>query len=82
MIHIPFFLGHLAILLLDYMFFGRVFLERCCSDCLSEARKQEDGCTENKYFHKVLEVKQVIGEKLVLNLMVKSIKNEKGDLIK
>lgn len=58
------------------------FKERHCPNCLSETRKGEDGRVVKRYYHKVLEAKLVLGEKLVLSLGTEFIENEKEDVPK
>lgn len=58
------------------------FKERHCPNCLSETRKKEDGRIEKRYYHKVLEAKLVLGEKLVLSLGTEFIENEREDVPK
>lgn len=59
-----------------------IFKERHCPNCLSETRKKEGGKTEKRYYHKVLEAKLVLGEKLVVSLGTEFIENEREDVSK
>ncbi len=58
------------------------FKERHCKNCLSMSVKNGDGNTVKVYYHKVLEAKLVLGEKLVLSLGTEFIENENEDVSK
>ena len=58
------------------------FKERHCENCLSTTRTTEDGKKETYYYHRVLEAKLVLGEKVVLSLDTEFIENEKEDVPK
>lgn len=55
------------------------FKERHCENCLSTTRTTGDGKKETYYYHRVLEAKLVLGEKIVLSLDTEFIENEKED---
>ena len=58
------------------------FKERHCKNCLSTTYVTEDGKKEKYYYHRVLEAKLVLGEKVVLSLGTEFIENEKEDVLK
>ena len=58
------------------------FKEKHCDNCLCTTRKTEDGKTMKLYYHKVLEAKIVLSEKVVISLGTEFIENEKEDVSK
>lgn len=58
------------------------FKERHCENCLSTTRTTEDGKKETYYYHRVLEAKLILGEKVVLSLDTEFIENEREDVPK
>ncbi len=58
------------------------FKERHCENCLSETRKDENGNIEKRYYHKVVEAKLVLSDKIVISLGTEFIENEKEDVCK
>lgn len=58
------------------------FKERHCEHCLCETTKGAEGKTVKRYYHKVLEAKLVLGEKLVISLGTEFIENEKEEVSK
>lgn len=58
------------------------FKEKHCENCLCETRKDEEGKKTKRYYHKVLEAKLVLGEKLVISLGTEFIENESEDVEK
>ena len=58
------------------------FSEKHCDNCLVETRTYKDGKKVNVYYHKVLEAKLLLGEKLVISLGTEFIENEKEDVAK
>lgn len=58
------------------------FRERHCENCLCTTRKDENGKTIKLYYHKVLEAKLVLGDKLIISLGTEFIENEKEDVSK
>ena len=58
------------------------FKEKHCGNCLCETRKDEDGKTHKRYYHKVLEAKLVLGEKIVISLGTEFIENESENVKK
>ena len=58
------------------------FKEKHCDNCLSTTRKTNDGKTIKMYYHKVLEAKIVLSEKVVISLGTEFIENEKEDVSK
>lgn len=58
------------------------FKERHCGNCLSTSRINEEGKKIKTYYHKVLEAKLVLGEKLVISLGTEFIENENEDVSK
>ena len=55
------------------------FKERHCENCLSTTHTTEDGKKETYYYHRVLEAKLILGEKVVLSLDTEFIENERED---
>lgn len=58
------------------------FKEKHCNNCLSQTVTQEDGTKVKTYYHKVLEAKLVLSEKVVVSLDTEFIENEKEDVAK
>lgn len=58
------------------------FKEKHCENCLCETRTGEDGKKTKRYYHKVLEAKLVLGEKIVISLGTEFIENESEDVEK
>lgn len=58
------------------------FKEKHCENCLSTTILQEDGTKAKAYYHKVLEAKLVLSEKIVVSLDTEFIENEKEDVPK
>lgn len=58
------------------------FSERHCDNCLVETRTYKDGKKVTVYYHKVLEAKLVLGEKLIISLGTEFIENEREDVTK
>lgn len=58
------------------------FKEKHCDNCLSKTVTQEDGTKVKTYYHKVLEAKLVLSEKVVISLDTEFIENEKEDVSK
>ena len=58
------------------------FKEKHCGNCLCETRKDEDGKKRKRYYHKVLEAKLVLGEKIVISLGTEFIENESENVEK
>lgn len=58
------------------------FKERHCENCLVQAVTGKDGKKTKSYFHKVLEAKLVLSEKVVISLGTEFIENEKEDITK
>ena len=58
------------------------FKEKHCDNCLSQTVTQEDGTKVKRYYHKVLEAKLVLSEKVVVSLDTEFIENEKEDVSK
>lgn len=52
------------------------FKERHCANCLCTTRKTEDGKTGKGYYHKVLEAKIVLSDRVVLSIGTEFIENE------
>lgn len=52
------------------------FKEKHCDNCLVAKYKDEDGNDRYRYYHKVLEAKLVLSDKLVLSLDTEFIENE------
>lgn len=58
------------------------FKEKHCDNCLVRTVTQEDGTKVRRYYHKVLEAKLVLSEKVVVSLDTEFIENEKEDISK
>ncbi len=58
------------------------FKEKHCDNCLSKTVIQEDGTKVKTYYHKVLEAKLVLAEKIVISLDTEFIENENEDVSK
>lgn len=58
------------------------FKEKHCDNCLVKTVTQEDGTKVKTYYHKVLEAKLVLSEKIVISLDTEFIENEKEDVSK
>lgn len=58
------------------------FKEKHCDNCLCTTRKNEDGKTIKLYFHKVLEAKIILSDKVVISLGTEFIENENEDVSK
>jgi len=58
------------------------FKEKHCDNCLCTTRKTDDGKTIKLYYHKVLEAKLVLSEKVVISIGTEFIENEKEDVSK
>lgn len=58
------------------------FKEKHCENCLCETRKDGEGKQTKRYYHKVLEAKLILGEKLVLSIGTEFIENESEDVEK
>ena len=58
------------------------FKEKHCENCLCETRKDENGKKTKRYYHKVLEAKLVLGEKIVISLGTEFIENESENVEK
>lgn len=58
------------------------FSERHCENCLVESRVYKDGKKVTVYYHKVLEAKIVLGNKMILSLGTEFIENENADASK
>lgn len=56
------------------------FKERHCENCLSVDRSDADGKKVKFYYHKVLEAKLVLGDKIIISLGTEFIENEKEDV--
>lgn len=52
------------------------FKEKHCENCLVTTIEKEEGKQEKQYYHKVLEAKLVLSEKIVINLDTEFIENE------
>ena len=52
------------------------FEERHCENCLYGKRKNQEGKEVNYYYHKVLEAKLVLGDRIVVSLGTEFIENE------
>lgn len=58
------------------------FKEKHCDNCLVKMVTQEDGTKVKTYYHKVLEAKLVLADKIVISLDTEFIENEKEDVSK
>lgn len=58
------------------------FKEKHCENCLRTTYTASDGRKETYYYHRVLEAKMILGDKLVISLDTEFIENEKEDVEK
>ena len=58
------------------------FKEKHCDNCLCVTQKDADGKIIKLYYHKVLEAKIVLSDKVVISLGSEFIENEKEDVSK
>ena len=58
------------------------FKEKHCEHCLFENHKNKDGTYTKRYYHKVLELKLVLHDKIVISLGTEFIENENQDVKK
>lgn len=58
------------------------FKEKHCENCLVSVSHDEEGKERKDYYHKVLEAKLILGDKLVLSLGTEFIENEQEDVSK
>ncbi len=58
------------------------FKKRHCKNCLSESRKDENGNTVKRYYHKVVEAKLMLSDEIVISLGTEFIENESEDVSK
>ena len=58
------------------------FKEKHCSNCLCTTRTNEDGNQIKMYFHKVVEAKIVLNDKIVISLGTEFIENESENISK
>ncbi len=58
------------------------FKERHCENCLSVVQSEAEGKKVKFYYHKVVEAKLVLGEKIIISLGTEFIENEKEDVSK
>lgn len=58
------------------------FKERHCENCLCSVRKDTEGKEVRLYYHKVLEAKLVLSEKIVISLGTEFIENESAGVSK
>lgn len=58
------------------------FREKHCENCLVTKVEREDGKKETRYYHKVLEAKLILSEKIVISLGTEFIENESEDVSK
>lgn len=58
------------------------FKEKHCENCLCESRKTEDGKTVKLYYHKVVEAKIILSDRVIISLGTEFIENEKEDVSK
>lgn len=58
------------------------FKEKHCDNCLCTTRVNEDGKTVKLYYHKVVEAKIVLGDRVVISIGTEFIENEKEDVSK
>lgn len=58
------------------------FKEKHCENCLCTTRKDEEGHSIKMYFHKVVEAKLVLSDKIILSLGTEFIENENEDISK
>ena len=55
------------------------FKEKHCENCLRTTHTASDGRKETYYYHRILEAKMILGDKLVISLDTEFIENEKED---
>lgn len=58
------------------------FHEKHCDNCLVRTVEQEDGRKRKVYYHKVLEAKLILSEKIIISLDTEFIENEKETVSK
>lgn len=58
------------------------FKEKHCENCLCTERRTNDGKKEKLYYHKVLEAKIALSDRIVISLGTEFIENEKEDVEK
>ena len=58
------------------------FKEKHCGNCLVTETEKEDGRKVRRYYHKVLEAKLVLSDKIVISLDTEFIENEHEDVSK
>ncbi len=58
------------------------FREKHCGNCLVKTVTKEDGTKTKTYYHKVLEAKLVLSDKIVVSLDTEFIENENEDISK
>ena len=58
------------------------FREKHCDNCLTKTITKEDGTKVKTYYHKVLEAKLVLGEKIVISIDTEFIENETENVTK
>lgn len=58
------------------------FREKHCDNCLSATRTDKDGKKKKVYYHKVLEAKLVLSEKIVISIDTEFIENESENVAK
>ena len=58
------------------------FREKHCDNCLSATRTDKDGKKKKVYYHKVLEAKLVLSEKIVISIDTEFIENETENVTK
>lgn len=58
------------------------FKEKHCENCLCTERKMPDGKKKKFYYHKVLEAKIVLSDRVIISLGTEFIENEKEDVDK
>ena len=58
------------------------FKEKHCDSCLCTTKKDEDGHSIKTYYHKVLEAKLVLSDRIILSLGTEFIENESEDISK
>lgn len=58
------------------------FPERHCENCLKTTKTEKNGEKITYYYHKVVEAKLVLGEKIIVSLGTEFVENEKADVQK
>lgn len=58
------------------------FKEKHCENCLCTTKKDEEGHSIKMYYHKVLEAKLVLSDRIILSLATEFIENESEDISK